>query len=39
MTRNEPPRKTLISTRWMLALGVAFVLFGVVMIVFFPDLK
>jgi hypothetical protein len=39
MTRNEPPRKPLISTRWLLALGVIFVLFGIVMIVFFPNIK
>jgi hypothetical protein len=38
MTRNEPPRKPLISTGWLLALGVGFVVFGVVMIVFFPNL-
>ncbi len=33
------PRKPLISTKWLFVLGVAFVLFGIVMVVFFPDVK
>ena len=39
MTRNEPPRKTLISTRAMFGIGIALVVFGVIMIVFFPNVK
>lgn len=37
MTSNPPPRKPLISTKWLLILGIMFVLFGVFMIVFFPN--
>ena len=37
MTLNEPPRKPMISTTWLLVLGIAFVLFGIVMVVFFPN--
>ena len=37
MTSNEPPRKPLLSTRNLLILGVLFVLFGIFMIVFFPN--
>ena len=37
MSINKPPRKPLISTKWLLILGVMFVLFGVFMIVFFPN--
>lgn len=36
-SRNEPPRKPLISTKMMLALGIAFVVFGAVMVIFFPN--
>lgn len=39
MTRNEPPRKPLISTRTMLAVGVMLVVFGLFMVIFFPDVK
>ena len=39
MTINEPPRKPFISTRAMFAVGVMLVLFGIVMVVFFPDVK
>jgi hypothetical protein len=39
MTRNEPPRKPFISTRAMFIIGVILVLFGVVMVVFFPNIK
>ena len=38
MTSNPPPRRQLISTKWLLVLGIAFVLFGIIMIVFFPNL-
>lgn len=37
MTRNEPPRKPFITTRTMFAVGVMLVVFGIVMIVFFPN--
>jgi len=37
MTRNEPPRRQMISTKWLFVLGIAFVLFGIFMIVFFPN--
>ena len=39
MTRNEPPRKPLISTRAMLGIGIVLVIFGIFMIVFFPNVK
>ena len=37
MTLNEPPRKPLISTKMLFALGIAFVIFGVIMVVSFPN--
>ena len=37
MTLNEPPRKPFISTKMLFALGIALVVFGIVMIVFFPN--
>ena len=37
MTLNEPPRKPLISTKMLFALGIAFVVFGVIMVIFFPN--
>ena len=37
MTLNEPPRKPLISTKMLFALGIAFVIFGVIMVLFFPN--
>ena len=37
MTLNEPPRKPFISTKTMLALGIAFVVFGLIMVIFFPN--
>jgi len=37
MTSNRPPSKPLISTKWLLVLGIVFVLFGIFMIVFFPN--
>ncbi len=39
MTINEPPRKPFISTRAMFGIGIALVVFGVIMIVFFPNVK
>lgn len=39
MTKNEPPRKPLLSTRAMFAVGVMLVLFGIFMVVFFPNVK
>jgi len=39
MTRNEPPRKPMISTKWLFVLGVAFVVFGAVMVIFFPNIR
>lgn len=39
MTRNEPPRKPFLSTRAMFAVGVMLVLFGIFMVVFFPNVK
>ena len=37
MTLNEPPRKPLVSTKMLFALGIAFVVFGVIMVIFFPN--
>jgi hypothetical protein len=38
MSDEQPePRRTLISTRAMFFLGVALVVFGAVMVIFFPD--
>jgi hypothetical protein len=37
MTPNEPPRKPFVSTKMLFALGIAFVIFGVIMVVFFPN--
>jgi hypothetical protein len=36
---NTPPRKPLISTKWLFVLGLGFVAFGVIMVVFFPHVK
>ena len=33
------PRKPLISTKWLFVLGLGFVAFGVIMVVFFPEVK
>ena len=39
MTRNEPPRKPLLSNRALFAVGIMLVLFGLFMVVFFPNIK
>ena len=35
---NEPPRKPLVSTKMLFALGIAFVVFGAILVIFFPNL-
>ena len=35
MTLNEPPRKPFVSTKMLFALGIAFVVFGAIMVIFF----
>lgn len=37
MSENEP-RRPLISTKWLFVLGIAFVVFGAIMVIFFPDI-
>jgi hypothetical protein len=36
---NEPPRKPWFSTKTMFVIGIAFVVFGAIMWIFFPDVK